>query len=258
MPLIQITNTYKGAVLDLVRECVPDGFEIRTLPENTTDALLERVVDVDYILASGRVKITEKVIARARRLKMIQRTGVGLDSLDLEALKRFGIPLYVNQGVNAQSVAEHTILLILACLRRLTEIDRNTKRGIWKKQQQGIGTRTLQNRTVGLIGLGKIGQRTATLLRAFHANVLFYDRYCPDPPCAKELGLVYTELEELLCKSDVISLHCPLTEETREVIRDSCPNEGRSGLGKYCQGKTDSGAGSAGGDQKRQSILRRA
>ena len=138
MPIIQITNTYAGKVLDIVKECIPKGFEARTLPANTDEALLEAVADADYILASGRLRIDEGVLSHAPRLRMIQRTGVGLDTLDLEAIRRAGVPLYVNQGVNAQSVAEHTILLILACLRKLTLLDANSKRGIWQKQAQGI------------------------------------------------------------------------------------------------------------------------
>ena len=219
MPLIQITNTYTGPVLDLVESCVPVGFTIRTLPENTEAALLALVPDADYILASGQVRIGPEVLAAAKRLKMIQRTGVGLDSLDLDAIRAAGIPLYVNKGVNARSVAEHAVLLILACLRRLTLLDRNTKDGIWRKQAQGITTFELAGKTVGLIGLGSIGRIAASLLRPFGADLIYYDMYRPDPAVEAELGLTYLEREEVLRRADILSLHCPLTEETRDLIR---------------------------------------
>lgn len=218
MPIIQITNTYKGAVLDIVKECIPEGFEARTLPANTDEALMEAVADADYILASGRLRIDENVLAHAPHLKMIQRTGVGLDTLDLEAIRKAGIPLYVNQGVNAQSVAEHTILLILACLRKLTLLDANSKRGIWQKQAQGITTYELSQKTVGVIGMGNIGKKVAGLLNAFGANVLYFDQYRPTPEEEKRLNIEFAEIDELFARSDVVTLHCALTDETRGIV----------------------------------------
>lgn len=219
MPVIQITNNYKDDVLNIVRDCVPDGFEIRILPENTEDALISVVGDADYILASGRVKINRAVLEKASKLKMVQRTGVGLDSLDLDALKNKKIPLYVNQGVNSQSVAEHTILLILACLRKLTLLDRNTKSGIWRKQEQGIATYELQGKTVGIVGMGNIGRKVAALLAAFGANVVYYDQYRQAENTEKELKITYQPLETVLMEADVLTMHCPLTEKTRHLIR---------------------------------------
>ena len=115
MKTILLTNKYNGAPLDIVKGEVPEGFEIRFLLEQTQDALVSQVSDVDYILAGGRLKISREVLEEAKKLRMIQRSGVGLDALDLDAIKEHGIPLYVNQGVNAESVAEYALLLILAC-----------------------------------------------------------------------------------------------------------------------------------------------
>ncbi len=218
MKIIQITNTYKDKVLEVVQSCVPDGFEIKTLPENTEEALIERVDCADYILASGRVKINASVLEKAEKLKMIQRTGVGLDSLDLSELHRRGIPVYVNQGVNARSVAEFAVLLMLACIRRLPEISGNTKRGTWIKQEQGIKTRELSHCTVGLIGMGNVGQTVANLLKAFGAGVYYYD-ICQLPEGReKELDITYLPLDKLIEEADIISLHCPLTEQTAGII----------------------------------------
>lgn len=218
MPLIQITNTYQGDVLDIVRQCTPEGFQIRTLESNTEQALLSCIADADYILASGRVKISRAVLEQAPRLKMIQRTGVGLDSLDLDAMRDLGIPLYVNQGVNSQSVAEHTILLMLACLRRLTLLDRNLKQGVWKSKEQAITTRELCGKTVGLIGLGSIGSRVAAILRAFQVKTLYHTTSRKSPELEHELGIEYASLEQLYAQADIVSLHCPSTPETRGMI----------------------------------------
>ncbi len=230
MKMILITNTYEGAVLDIVCSCVPEGFHIQTLSENSTEALLSCVAGADYILASGRMKITAEVLDKAKKLKMVQRTGVGLDSLDLEALQQRNIPLYVNQGVNAQSVAEHTILLILACLRKLTLLDKNTKNGIWEKQAQGIATYELHGKTVGIIGMGNIGRKVAGLLNAFDAKVIYYDQYRQPESTEKEQKILYQPLETVLSQADVVTLHCPLTEETRQLINENTLQRMKDGV----------------------------
>ena len=218
MKIIQITNTYSGRVLEIVRSAVPEGFEIRLLSDNSENALLACIDSADYLLASGRVPIGEAALRRAGRLKMIQRTGVGLDSIDLAALKRFGIPLYVNRGVNAQSVAEHALLLMLACLRNLPTIDANTKNGIWDKQKQGVQTRELCGKTVGIIGMGCIGRTLAGLLKPFGTRVLYVDQFRLPEGEETALGATRTDLTALYRESDIISLHCPLIEETRHTI----------------------------------------
>lgn len=217
-PVIQITNTYKGEVLDIVKSCVPEGFEIRLLEENTEEALLSCVSDADYILASGRVKIGHTVLDNAMKLKMIQRTGVGLDSLDLEALKKHNIPLYVNKGVNSRSVAEHALLLMLASLRKLPQINSNTKNGIWDKQKQGVTTKQLSGKTVGIIGMGSIGCTLATLLKPFDTTILYVDMYPLSEEKEKELGVIRVDYDELYRKSDIISLHCPLFDDNRHLV----------------------------------------
>ena len=188
------------------------------LEEATTDCLAQSVSDADYLLAGGRVRLDENALRHAEKLKMVQRSGVGLDSIDLEALKRHGIPLYVNRGVNAQSVAEHALLLMLACLRRLTEIHANTVAGIWKKQEQGVKTFELHGKTVGLVGMGSIARKVAGLLKPFGVRILYFDPSRPDEKTERELAIEYTDLNTLLAESDIVSLHCPLTDGNRHLI----------------------------------------
>lgn len=230
MSVILVTNTYKDDVLEIVKSCVPEGFEIRTLYENTEDALLSCVEDAEYILASGRVKIGRAVLEKAGKLKMVQRTGVGLDSLDLGALRQMGIPLYVNKGVNSQSVAEHALLLMMACLRKLPEINTNTKQGIWDKQKQGIKTRELFGKTVGIIGMGSIGRALVALLRPFQVRVLYVDLFPLPENTEKELGVTRVGYEELYEKSDIISLHCPLLDTNRHFVCRETINQMKDGV----------------------------
>ncbi len=218
MKTILLTNHYSSAPYDIVMGEVPEGFKLTMLDENTQQCLEAAAPQADYILASGRVKINKAVLDRSERLKMIQRTGVGLDSLDLNELKARNIPLYVNAGVNAESVAEHTLLLILACLRRLPEVHRNTAAGVWKKQEQGVKTRELAGRTVGLIGMGSIAQTLVKLLSGFSVTVLYYDPFRLSGDVERELGTHYREFKQLLREAEIISLHCPLTEHTRGMI----------------------------------------
>lgn len=230
MNIIQISNTYRGEVLDLVKKMVPEGFEIRTLSENTSEELSKKIEDADYLLASGRVPVTDAVLTRAPKLKMIQRTGVGLDSLDLIAIQNRNIPLYVNKGVNAESVAEHALLLTLACLRRLIQINNDVKIGIWSKQQQGIHTRELSQKTVGIIGMGNIGRRFAGLLKGFDVNVVYADQYLLSPEAEKGLDVKHMELEELFACADVVSLHCPLTKDNKNIICKKTLNAMKDGV----------------------------
>ena len=218
MRTILFTNRYEGNVLDLVRSELPEGFDILFLDEQSEDCLVRTIPRADYLLAGGRLKIGAEVLAASERLKMIQRSGVGLDSLDLDAIKQSGVPLYVNPGVNAESVAEFALLLILACLRRLTEIDANTKSGVWSKQAQGIRTFELHGKTVGLVGMGNIAKTLVRLLAPFGANVIYTDVVRAPREFETEYGLRFVTREELLASSDVISLHCALTDETRGLI----------------------------------------
>lgn len=214
---ILLTNRYSGRPLEIVREYLPAGFELIFLEQQTKECLEESIKDADYLLAGGRMRITKEILSCAGKLAMIQRSGVGLDSLDLEAIKARGIPLYVNRGVNTESVAEHTLMLILASLRRLTVIHRNTANGMWSKQAQGVTTGELRGKTVGIIGMGSVGRAVAHLLQPFHVTILYNDRVQIDDKDAV-CGAHFVSLQELLGSSDIISLNCSLTAETAGII----------------------------------------
>ena len=218
MKTILLTNKYSGAPLEIVKGEVPEGFNIRFLPEQTQDALIAESASADYILAGGRLKITREVLEKAEKLQMIQRSGVGLDALDLDAIKEKGIPLYVNQGVNAESVAEHALLLMLACLRKLPTINQNTKNGVWKKQEQGVQTAELKGKTVGIVGMGNIAKTLVGLLKPFKVNILYYNLVQMDENFEAENNMAFVGMDELLRNSDIVTIHCALTPETKNLI----------------------------------------
>lgn len=219
MPKILHTARYTGAPWDVLRSCVPVGFEIETLDELSYDQLLRQVRDADYLLVSGRLPIDERVLAAAKRLKMIQRTGVGTDMLDLEAIGRRGIPVYVNPGVNARSVAEHALTLMLCCLKNIPQISARTKAGAWQKQEAGLSCGMLCGKTVGLVGMGAIARQVSVLLKAFGAKVLYTDIRRLSPEDESRLGVAPADsFETLLSQSDIVSFHCPLTSANRRML----------------------------------------
>ena len=218
MKTILLTNSYSEEVFARVLKEAPKGYRLIKLEQLDQENFVSALPCADYLLASGRLKITRDALSHASKLKMIQRTGVGLDSLDLDAIRARRIPLYVNKGVNARSVAEHTLLLILACLRRLPQIHRNTANGVWEKQAQGVLTSELAGKTVGLIGMGSIGKIVAALLQVFQANVVYFKPSRLPEEEEQMLGITYLPLEELVAKADVVSMHCPMLPETANMI----------------------------------------
>lgn len=219
MTKILHTYCYRGLPLQILMSVVPDGFQLETLKEANRDFLISQAEDADYFLVSGRLQIDREVLDAAPRLRMIQRTGVGTEMLDLEAIKQRRIPVYVNAGVNAQSVAEHTLTLILACLKQLPRINKQTHSGVWAKQASGLQTRELHGKIVGLVGMGNIGRKVARLLDAFGASILYTDVIRQPETVERELRMTYfPTFGEMLPNVDILSFHCPLTSDNVEML----------------------------------------
>ena len=230
MQKILHTARYTGIPWEILKSVVPDGFTVETLEELNYDCLLRQAVDADYLLVSGRLPINDDVLSAAKHLKMIQRTGVGTEMLDMDAIRKHNIPTYVNAGVNAHSVAEHTLTLILACLKRLPQINMDTHNGVWKKQQQGLTTHELYGKTVALVGMGNIGRMVATMLQPFGVKILYTDLYRQSEEVEKRLGLSYYDsFDGLLSEADILSFHCPLTPENTEILNKGSLAKMKSG-----------------------------
>ena len=219
MPKILHTARYTGTPWEILKSVVPEGFTVETLEELSDQCLLRQAVDADYLLVSGRLPIDEGVLSAAKHLKMIQRTGVGTEMLDMGAIKEHNIPVYVNAGVNARSVAEHTVALMLACLKRLPQINADTHNGVWKKQQQGLTTHELYGKIVALVGMGNIGRTVAAMLKPFGVKILYTDVFRQSADVEYQLGLTYCKsFEAMLPETDILSFHCPLTPENSEIL----------------------------------------
>ncbi len=192
------------------------GLEVVDLTAIPKEELINHVDDMDALIVRSATKVRREMIDRAKNLKVIGRAGVGLDNIDVEYAKSKGIKVINTPGATSISVAELTIGLILAVMRKIAYGDRETRVGNWpKKKCKGI---EMYGKTLGIIGIGRIGREVAKRAKAFGMKVIYYDIFKLDEEKEKELGVEYRELDALISEADVISLHVPLTPETRHMI----------------------------------------
>lgn len=176
--------------------------------------VIPQVQGYEYVFAGGEVW-NDEVFDACPDLKMIVRLGVGYDGIDLDAATRHGIPVTFMPGVNARSVAELAVALMLACGRRIPQMNALIHDG--RRREAIRATGMISGRTVGILGCGNIGKAVARMLQGFGCRILAYDLY-KDEAFAKECGVEYTDLDTLLAESDIISVHLALLPETKHII----------------------------------------
>jgi len=169
----------------------------------TAAELKPLVAGYDVIIAGLEPYSDEILQAALPTLRLVARVGAGYDNIDVAAASRLGLPVTYTPGANAQSVAEHTFGLLLALARNIPAMDRNVREGRWKK---AVGCELFQ-KTLGIVGAGSIGLEVAKRAKAFGMNLIAHDKF-PRPEAVAELGIKYLPLDELLRRSDVVSLHC--------------------------------------------------
>jgi D-3-phosphoglycerate dehydrogenase len=180
-------------------------------PELSHEELLAVIPEYDALIVRSRTKVTKEIIAAAKNLKVIGRAGTGLDNIDVEAAQRANIIVLNAPGANATAVAELTVGLMIALARDLPSAVSAAASG---KKVKSYGTE-LAGKTLGIIGYGRIGRLVAHLALAFGMRVLAYDIVTPEQV---EPGVQMTSLEALVRDSDFVSLHVPLTEQTRGLV----------------------------------------
>src|SRR5690625_2672455 len=213
-PAVLLTNFYNGESLRILEELVPDGLKLIVLEKPDREEVIKKVGQADYMIAGGTVKIDREILENAPRLKMIQRSGGGLDVIDQEELKKREIPLYRNEGINARSVAEHTLLLMLSVLRQVVKADQTTRSVMWLKRQLGIQNMELYDKTGGFLALGKIAVHVARLLVHFGVSVLYHKRNTLAPPAEKKLQVSFADFSTLISSCDIISIRCSYNKTT--------------------------------------------
>ena len=160
-------------------------------------------------------KITKNVLHASSSLKAIAKQGVGCDNIDIKTASALGIPVMITAYANYESVAEHTLALIFALLRKIPPQNIFTKNGGW--DQKSYTGYELTNKTLGVVGFGRIGRRLVELVAPMKTNILIYDPFIKKEQIPDNVILLNT-LGELLTESDIVSLHCPLTPETNRMI----------------------------------------
>ena len=216
MPTIYISTTTYAQFSDKPIELLQsEGYNIKLNDKSrklTDNEVIEIVEDCDGILA-GTETYNQQILNKANKLKVISRLGVGLDNIDLDYAFKKGIKVFKTQTTPAMAVAELTLGLILDLLRKISFQDCLTKNGQWEKHMGLL----LSGKTLGIIGLGAIGKTLVEITRGFNINYLAFDKY-EDHSFAQKYNVNYTGLDNLLRKSDVVSIHLNFSKEMRNLI----------------------------------------
>ncbi len=197
------------------RERLATQANVTFSPGLSPAALLDAIQNAEALVVRGRTKVTAEVLAAAPRLRVIGRAGVGVDNIDLEAARAQGVIVVNAPTATTIAVAELTFGLLLAVARHIPRADASMKDGQWlKKQLKGV---EIFGKTLGILGYGRIGAEVAKRAAAFGMEVLAYDPYLT-PETIRNRGAHPVSLEALYQQSDFLSLHLPLTEETRGML----------------------------------------
>jgi D-3-phosphoglycerate dehydrogenase len=195
-----------------------EGFSVDYRPGLPATELLAVIGEYDVLVVRSSTQVTEQVIATGHRLKIIGRAGAGVDNIDIAAATRKGIIVMNTPGGNTISTAEHTMSLLLSLARSIPQANRSLSDGLWDRKTF-IGTE-LYGKTLGVVGLGKVGKEVARRCAAFEMKIIAFDPVIA-PESAKALGVELVEFDELLKRSDIITLHTPFSNETKGLIGEA-------------------------------------
>lgn len=203
------------------------GFEVTEAQKLSGEELENMIGDYDAMVVRSATKVTSDLLEKANKLRVVGRAGVGVDNIDLDSATRMGVLVMNTPDGNTISTAEHACGLILALSRNIPAAVASLKEGRWdRKKYLGI---EIHGKTLGVIGLGKIGSNVATRMRAFGMNVIGFDPYTTHER-AEEMGVEMMELDEILAKADYLTVHTPLTAQTKDLVSLKNANKIKPGL----------------------------
>jgi len=210
---ILVSDPLSEEGLKVLREVKEFQVDVKT--DFKPDALKEAIKDYDALIVRSATKVNKEIISAAAKLKVVGRAGVGLDNVDLEAATKKGIIVMNTPAGNTISTAEHTMSMILALSRNIPVANASMKKGEWKRSKfMGV---ELYNKSLGVVGFGRIGKEVAKRALSFGMKVLAYDPFL-SREVAESLGVEVVELKHILENADYITFHTPLTDETRHMI----------------------------------------
>lgn len=191
------------------------GFTVDVKTKLPKEELLKEIKQYDGLIVRSATKVTAELIAAADRLKVVGRAGSGLDNVDTQAATRRGVVVMNTPGGNTVTTAEHTMSMIFSMTRRIPQATASMKAGRWEKEKfMGV---ELYNKTLGIVGIGQIGGYLAKMAQGLSMSVIAYDPYLAEER-AKKMGVELVSLPDLFRRADIISVHTPLTPETKSLI----------------------------------------
>jgi phosphoglycerate dehydrogenase-like enzyme len=214
-PRIVFVTTFPDAA-DAARTMAPTGFDLAIVPGQSA-AFREAMAAAEYLVGFVDALIDRDLFQSAPGLRLVQLLSAGYDRADLEAARAAGVPVCNNGGANAVAVSEHAVLLMLAVSRQLVRQHLSVAAGSWRGNQTPR-VHELRGKTLGIVGLGTIGRKTARLAQAFGMNVIYYDVARLPEDQEDLLDARFRLLRELLREADIVSLHTPLNASTRHLI----------------------------------------
>jgi D-3-phosphoglycerate dehydrogenase len=209
---ILVSDPLESTGLEMLRD---SGHEVFELPAEERGRLAEIIADYDALVVRSATRVTAELLRAGRRLKVVGRAGIGVDNVDVDAATELGILVVNAPTANLIAATEHTFAMLLALARNVPAADDTMKQGRWDRKKF-VGTE-LQGKTLGVIGFGRIGQQVARRAQAFEMTVIAYDPVL-DPDSVRRLDVEPMPLAELLPRADVVTLHVPLTDETRGLL----------------------------------------
>ncbi|HET9159812.1 MAG TPA: phosphoglycerate dehydrogenase, partial [Caulobacteraceae bacterium] len=223
-PRVLIADKLSPAAVDIFRQRGVEADVKTGLPK---EELLKIIGDYDGLAVRSATKADKDVIAAAKRLKVIGRAGIGVDNVDIPAATAAGVVVMNTPFGNSITTAEHAIAMMFALARQLPAADASTQAGKWEKNRfMGV---ELYGKTLGLIGAGNIGSIVADRANGLKMHVVAYDPFL-SPERAIEIGVDKVELDELLARADIITLHTPLTDKTRNILSEEALRKTRKGV----------------------------
>src|SRR5436853_1220552 len=209
--------------VDLIKPILDEIDAELVIARPTTDAeIIEAGRDADGIIMHGAVPFTKEIISQLKKTKVVCRTGVGVDRMDLAAAKEFGIKVCNAAGCNSIEVSEQAIGLLIAISRKLVRMNQYVRDGKWRRHTAELHAYRgrvyrIQGRTMGIVGLGHVGKQVAPRAQGMKLNVQAVDPYL-DPKIAREMNVKLVSFDELIGTSDFVSVHAPLTRQTRKMF----------------------------------------
>ncbi len=209
---VLVTDPIEQACTDILAK---EGIQVDSKPGLPPDEIKKVIADYDALIVRSGTKVTADIIAEAKSMKVIGRAGAGVDNIDVNAATRKGIVVMNTPGGNTVSTAEHTMALMMSLARNIPQSFHDLQNGKWERKKY-TGAE-LFGKTLGVIGLGKVGREVASRSRAFGMNVIGYDPLLA-ADVASKLGVELVSVNDLIVRSDFITVHTPLTEETRAIL----------------------------------------